>query len=121
MFAHGAGHGDPQAGLRLREVKHVRAVREHGGAGFSGVEPAVVHLGDVVDEIRLDATGITEQRGQATEEVVVRDLREATLVLHGPNVRLTQDREGPNQKIVADRTRTATRCEQRRPRVWMGL
>jgi hypothetical protein len=61
MLAHGAGHGDPQAGLRLREVKHVGAVRKHGGAGFPGVEPTVVHLGDVVDEIRLDAAGVAEQ------------------------------------------------------------
>jgi len=68
-----AGRGDAQVGLGLGEVKDLRAVGEHGGGGFAGVEPALVHLGDVGQEVGLRAAGLLEQIGQPTKQLVVGD------------------------------------------------
>jgi hypothetical protein len=65
------GHGDPQIGLGLGEVEDVRAVDEHRGGGFAGVEVTSLHLTDVGDEVGLDAAGLTEEKGEPAKEVVV--------------------------------------------------
>ena len=76
MLARGPGHGDPQVGLALREVKSPGAIREHRREGLTGVEPSLVHLGDVRDEICLDAARLAQDLGQAAKEVVVGECRE---------------------------------------------
>jgi hypothetical protein len=65
------GDGGPQIGLGLGEVEDVRAVDEHRGGGFAGVEVSSLHLTDVRDEVGLDAAGLTEEIGEPAEEIVV--------------------------------------------------
>jgi hypothetical protein len=50
-----AGDRDAAVGLGLREVQVLRAVREHRGERLPGLEPSLVDLADVSDEIGLDA------------------------------------------------------------------
>jgi hypothetical protein len=70
------GHGDPQVGLALREVKSPGAIREHRREGLTGVELPPAHFGDVRDEVLLDAAGLAEDLAQAAKEVVVGQSRE---------------------------------------------
>jgi hypothetical protein len=65
------GHGDAQVGLGLGEVEDVCAVDEHRGGGLASVEAPCLHLGDVGDEVGLDAAGLAEEIGEPTQEVVV--------------------------------------------------
>jgi hypothetical protein len=60
VLPRGSRRGDPQIGLGLREVEDLRAVGEHRGSGVAGIEPSLVHLGDVGDEIALDAAVLSE-------------------------------------------------------------
>jgi hypothetical protein len=52
-------------------VKDVRAINEHRGGGLAGVETASLDLGDVGDEIGLDASRLTEKVGESAKELVV--------------------------------------------------
>jgi hypothetical protein len=61
---------DAQVALRLREMKDLRTVREHGGRSLADVEPALVHLGDVGDEVGLDPPSVPHELGQAAQELV---------------------------------------------------
>jgi hypothetical protein len=45
------GCDDPQVRLRLGKVKDASAVREHRGAGSVGIQPSLIHLGDVCNEV----------------------------------------------------------------------
>ena len=76
MVDGGSRHGDAQVGLAFREVQRSRAVGEHGGERLTRVQPSLVHLGDVRDEVRLDAARLSEDLGQAPEEIVVGESRE---------------------------------------------
>ena len=104
VLARGSGHGDAQVGLGLREVQGLRAVGEHGGEGFTSVEASLVHLGDVGDEVGLDAARLGEDLGQAAEEIAVGDRRErsaclgegrSALVVHGRRLSPGLDSRGP--------------------------
>jgi hypothetical protein len=55
VLARGAGRGDAEVGLGLREVQGLGTVREHRGECFAGVEASFVCFGDVVDEVGLHA------------------------------------------------------------------
>jgi hypothetical protein len=65
------GHVDPQIGFGLGEVEDVSAIDEHRGGGLAGVEVSSLHLTDVGDEVGLDAAGLTEEKGESAQEVVV--------------------------------------------------
>jgi hypothetical protein len=47
------------------------------------------------DKVGLDAAGLPQKIGQAAEELVVRDLRERSLLLHERSLDPTLDRPGP--------------------------
>jgi len=117
VLARGAGHGDAQVGLTLREMESLRAVGEHGGERFTGVEASLVRLGNVGDEVRLDAARLAEDLGQAAQEDVVGDRGErpalgfegwsargergqSALVVHERRVRLVMDRVGPLRRLT---------------------
>jgi len=51
-----ARHRDAQVGLRLREVEDLGAVHEEGGSRLACPEPTRIHLGEVGDEVGLDAS-----------------------------------------------------------------
>ena len=53
------------------KVQRSSAVREHGGERLARVQPSLVHLGDVRDEVRLDTARLHQDLGQAPEESVV--------------------------------------------------
>jgi len=42
-----------------------------------GIEPSLVHLGNVRDDVGLDTAGLTRELGQAMQQLVVRDRLEA--------------------------------------------
>jgi hypothetical protein len=85
VLARGAGRGDAEVGLGLREVQGLGAVSEHGREGLTGVEASLVHLGDVGDEVDFEAAGLREDLAQATKEVLVGERRErSALVRSGP-------------------------------------
>jgi hypothetical protein len=65
--------GDAQVGLGLREMEDLRAVGEHRGRSLAGVEPALVDLADVGDEVGLDAPGLPQKLDEAAQQLVVRD------------------------------------------------
>jgi hypothetical protein len=130
VLARGPGHGDAQVGLGLREAQGLRAVGEHGGEGFMGVEASLVHLGDVGDEVPLDAARLGEDLPQAAQEIVVGDCREGSvllgnrrsdllgvarsaLVVHGRRLRPVLDSGGP--LLLSERThrRVSTRTPNR--------
>ena len=89
------------------------------GERFTGVEASLVRLGNVGDEVRLDAARLAEDLGQAVQEDVVGDRGErpafgfegcsargerepSALVVHERRVRLVMDRIGPFSKADAD-------------------
>ena len=55
MLARGAGCDDAQIRLGLGEMEALRTVDEHRGAGLARVEPSLVDLGDVRDDVGLGA------------------------------------------------------------------
>ena len=73
MLARGPRDRDPQVGLGLGEVEALGAVDEHRGRGFAGVEPALVDLADVRDEVGLDAARVGHELAEAAEQLVVGD------------------------------------------------
>ena len=79
------------------------------GRGFASVEPALVHFANVGDELGLDSPRVQKQGSQATEQLVVRELGEPDVALHGPNVHLTQDRVGPIGGVRTEARRRTTR------------
>ena len=54
----------------LREVQHLRAVREHRRC-LADVDPPLVHFGDVGYEDGLDAPRPLHQLREATEQLVI--------------------------------------------------
>ena len=129
VLARGAGDGDAQVGLTLREMESLRAVGEHGRERFTGVEASLVRLGNVGDEVRLDAARLAEDLGQAAQEDVVGDRGErpalgfegwsargergqSALVVHERRVRLVMDRVGPLRRLT--RTKNHPRACARR-------
>jgi hypothetical protein len=85
MLPCGASHQDAQIGLGFREVEDLGAVREHRGRGFASIEPSLVDLADVGDEVGFHASGPPEDLGQAAEQLVVGDCVERKLMFHGRN------------------------------------
>ena len=73
MATRGAGDGDAQVGLPLREVEAFPAVREHGRTRLAKVEPAAVDLGDVQDEVDLDPPRVGDHGRETAEQVIVRE------------------------------------------------
>ena len=73
MPARGASDGDAAVGLGFREVQGSSAVGEHRREGLTGVEPALVGLADVGDEIGLDAAGLRDELRESIEQLVVGD------------------------------------------------
>jgi hypothetical protein len=67
----GSGDGDAPIGLGLREVQLLRTVREHRGKRLAGVEPSLVDLADVGDEVGLDPTRLRHQLVEAEQQLVV--------------------------------------------------
>jgi hypothetical protein len=53
---------------------------------LAGVEPARVDLADVGDEVGLLATGLAEEIGQATKQLVVGERRQRASALHTDNI-----------------------------------
>ena len=119
VLARGAGDGDAQVGLTLREMESLRAVGEHGRERFTRVEASLVRLGNVGDEVRLDAARLAENLGQAAQEDVVGDRGErpalgfegwsargergqSALVVHERRVRLVMDRVGPLRRSTSN-------------------
>jgi len=54
-------------------VKNLGAPGEHGRGGVAGVEPALVDLPDVGDQIGFDAARVAEEIAQLAQKRVVRD------------------------------------------------
>jgi hypothetical protein len=52
-------------------VEDVRAVDEHRRRGLAGVEASGLDLGDVGDEVGLDAAGLADEMGEPAKELVV--------------------------------------------------
>jgi serine/threonine protein kinase len=77
---------DPQGGLGLREMQHVDAVGVHRSRRLSGVESALVHLGDVRHQVGFDAAGLPQRVGQTAEHLLVRHGREIRCSPHGQSV-----------------------------------
>jgi len=67
------GHPDPAKGLALGQMQDARAIHEHGWARATGPEPTEIHLGDVGDEVNLDAARLTHGAREPGEELVVRE------------------------------------------------
>src|SRR5258706_466404 len=55
MLPRRTGRRNAEIGLRLGEVQDVHAVGEHRRKGLAGKEPSLLHLGDVGDDVRLEA------------------------------------------------------------------
>ena len=91
----GAGHGDAQIGLLLREAKDIRAPDEHRGRSLASVELAAVDLTDVGDDIGLGAARPMNEVGQATQQLVVRYGLQARTLFHGPTIAGPGARTGP--------------------------
>jgi hypothetical protein len=53
----GSRRGDSLVRFVLREVQHVGCVREHRRASLPGIQPPLVNLADLSDEIGLDPSG----------------------------------------------------------------
>jgi hypothetical protein len=102
VFPGCTGHRNAEIGLGLGKVQDLPDVTEHRGKCLAGIEPSLLHLGDVGDDVRLDSTGLAHERGQALEQFVVRDRLERSLVFHSPNIGLTfstsWDRAGAPQR-----------------------
>ena len=86
MLPRRTGRPDAEVGLRLGEVQDVHAVGEHRRKGLAGIEPSLFHLGDVRDDVGLDAPGLAHELGQAVEQLVVRDRLERSLLFHDWNI-----------------------------------
>ena len=86
MLPRRPGRRNAEVGLGLGKVQDVRAVDEHRRKGIAGIEPSFVHLGDVRDDVGLDAPGLARKLGQAVEQFVVRDRLERSLLLHDRNI-----------------------------------
>src|SRR6185503_21060746 len=61
VLASGACNGDAAVGLGLREVQVLGAVRKHRRECSSGIEPSLVDLAEMGDEIGLDAVRLRDE------------------------------------------------------------
>ena len=102
MFPRSTSRRNAEIGFRLGEVQSVHAVGEHRRKGLAGEEPSLLHLGDVGDDVGLDAPGLAHELGQAVEQLVVRDRLERPLCFHdwniGPAFLTSQDDVGAQQR-----------------------
>ena len=88
VLPRGAGRGDPEVGLGLREVEDLGAIRKHRRAGLAGVETPRVDLANVSDEVGLVAPGLLDQVRHVTEQLVVGERRQRPGALfHTDNIR----------------------------------
>ena len=71
VLAGGTSRGDSQVRLGLGEMQDLGAVREHRGAGVAREETALVHLGEVSDELGLGVARLAEQIRDAPQQLVV--------------------------------------------------
>ena len=88
MLSRRTGGRNAEIGLGLREVQGVRAVREHRRKRLAGIEPSLVHLGDVGDNVGLDAPRLSHKLGEAVEQRVVRNRLERSRLFHDWNIGL---------------------------------
>ena len=72
----GSSRVDPVAGPRLREVKHLRAVAIHGRAALFEIEPAVIDLRNVREQIRLVEMTLHNELVESSEQLLVGDCLE---------------------------------------------
>ena len=56
MFARRTGHLDAEVRLAFGKVKPLGAIRKHRRCGLAGIEPALVDLCDVGDQLGFDAS-----------------------------------------------------------------
>jgi hypothetical protein len=68
-----ARDGNARECLRLREMKRLRAVREHRWKGAVCVQPARVGFADVRNQLRFRGARLRDEPLQAAEELVVRN------------------------------------------------
>jgi len=73
VLARGARHRDPQVSLLLAQVEYLGAVLKHRRGRLAGVEPALVELGDVRHDIGLDTSRLPHERGQAAQQLAIRE------------------------------------------------
>ena len=87
VFPRGAGCGNAQVGLRLREMKDLGGIGEHRGRCRAEVETTRVDLTDVSDEVGLDTTRLTEKLGEPTQQLFVgKGLQLVGGALHKDNI-----------------------------------
>lgn len=66
-----AGHRDPQVRLVLGEVERPGAVREQRRERLPGVEPPLVHLGELRDQLGLDPPRLPDAPREPPQQLVV--------------------------------------------------
>ena len=95
VLAGRARHVDAEPGLGLGEMEDLDTPGEHRGHRFARPESPRIDLGDVGNEVRLDAPGLTQKIGQASEQLVVRDILQIGFLSHGESLGGSPDRSGP--------------------------
>ena len=73
MAARRASNGDAPVGLGLREVQVLGAVRKHRRECPSGIEPSLVDLAEMGDEIGLDAVRLRDELSETAEQLCIGD------------------------------------------------
>ena len=63
-------------------MQDLGAVREHRRCRFACVQPALVDLVDVRNEIGLDTSRLSDESGQAAEKIVIGKRVQADVILH---------------------------------------
>ena len=87
MLPGGAGGGDAQIGLGLREMEHLGRVKEHRRRGRAGVQATRVDLGEVSDEVGLDASRLPQDLGEPAQQLVVRNGPQLVVLHDADNIR----------------------------------
>ena len=80
-------HGDAEVGRTLGQVKDLGAVDEHRRCGLPKVEPAPVDLGDVSDQLGLDATAAADVLPETAQELIIGQVLKLTDGIHAFNIR----------------------------------
>jgi hypothetical protein len=71
MLSRGSAGRDAEVCLGFREVQDLGAIHIHGGAGLTGVEPSLVDLRDVGDDVGFRAARLTEELREPLEHIVI--------------------------------------------------
>ena len=87
MLPGGAGGGDAQIGFGFREMEHLGRVGEHRRRGRAGVQTTRVDLGDVCDEVGLDASRLPQDLGEPAQQLVVRNGPQLVVLHDADNIR----------------------------------